>query len=83
MDTTTLTATAQFTVGRTYQCRAFSDYDTVYSFTVLSRTARFVTLEDAFGDVRRVGVYVSHGAERALPHGRYANAAVISADRPV
>lgn len=71
----------RFTVGRTYRCRAFSDYDTVYEFTVVARTARFVTFVDRWGDTRRVGVWVSNGVEKATPHGRYANSALVSADR--
>ena len=80
MDTTT-TDTVRFVVGDTYECRAHSDHDTVYRFTVTARTARFVTFVDRWGDTRRVGVWESRGVERACPHGRYANCAVVAADR--
>jgi hypothetical protein len=79
--TTTITDIVHFTPGSTYSCRAFSDYDTVYEFTVVARTARFVTFADRWGDTKRVGVWVSNGVEWAAPHGRYANCAVVRADR--
>lgn len=72
----------RFEVGRTYECRAMSDWDTVYSFTVVARSAKFITTTDRWGDRRRGGVWESNGAEWATPHGRYANCAVIRADRP-
>lgn len=77
-----MTETA-FKTGSTYECRSASDHDTVYRFTVTARTARFITTTDRWGDVRRVGVKTSSdGTEYALPHGSYANAPVIRANRP-
>lgn len=74
--------TERFIVGRTYECRSMSDYDTVYSFTVVSRTTKFITTVDRFGDKRRSGVWVGNGGEWAAPYGKYANAAVICASAP-
>jgi hypothetical protein len=71
-----------FTLGSTYECRSLSDWDTVYRFTVVARTARFVTFADRFGDTRRVGVWESNGVEWACPYGKYANCATICAERP-
>lgn len=71
-----------FTLGSTYECRSMSDWDTVYRFTVVKRTAKFVTFADRWGDTRRVGVTVTHDVEWACPYGSYANCAVVRADRP-
>jgi hypothetical protein len=71
-----------FKIGDTYECRAYSNYDMVYQFTVVSRTAKFVTFRDRFGETRRVGVWESNGVEWASPYGKYANSATISAASP-
>ena len=71
-----------FAVGSTYECRAMGDHELVYSFTVTARTPKFVTFTDRWGDTKRVGVWTSNGVEWATPHGKYANCAVVRADRP-
>lgn len=70
-----------FQVGKTYTTRSICDYDCVFYFKVLSRTAKFVTLEDAHGRVRRVGVSMWDGSESCSPHGRYSMSAVLSAKK--
>lgn len=76
-------APARFEVGRSYSVRSYCDHDTVFTFTVVKRTAKFITVRDRFGDERRVGVKVDHldnGREWALPCGNYSMAPAISAD---
>jgi hypothetical protein len=73
------TTTTTFQIGETYDTGRCADY--VWTFTVLSRTAKFLTIEDKYGDTSRVGVWVSDGVEKALPMGRYSMAPVIMADR--
>jgi hypothetical protein len=81
-NTMSITAEAvKFEVGQTYATRAMSDWDTVYSFTVVKRTARFVTLDCGYGEVKRVGVYEWDGVEKCKPHGTYSMCAVLSADK--
>lgn len=76
-----MTAPATFQVGHHYPT---GGHDYVWTFTVTSRTAKFLTLREAYGDVYRVGVRTNHdGSEWALPLGRYANAPVIRAEREV
>lgn len=82
MHTTTDTAApATFQVGATYDT---GNADYVWTFTVVARTAKFITIRQ-HGDIedRRVGVKVHAGREYALPLGSYSLAPVISADRPV
>ena len=72
----------RFADGGRYSATSIGDSNCVWTWEVVSRTARFVTLRDgATGDVRRVGVYQWDGVERARPFGSYSMAPSISADR--
>jgi hypothetical protein len=78
------TAPATFTVGQTYTCRSACDHTTVFSYTVIKRTAKFITIEDSSGRVKRVGALIdsgrlSDGGEFALPQGSFSMAPVIKA----
>ena len=76
------TATATFTVGATYSARSICDGETVWLFTVVARTAKFVTLlrdNGADGETLRVGVKTDDQGEWALPFGRYSMAPVLRA----
>jgi hypothetical protein len=70
----------KFEVGKTYQTRSICDHDCIYSFKVLSRTAKFLMIEE-HGETYRRGVYLYDGVEHCKPHGTYSMCAVISADR--
>ena len=69
----------RFKVGETYSTRSACDYDCVFSYTVKKRTAKFITIEDKHGRVRRVGVKVWGNEESAYPEGTYSMCPVISA----
>jgi len=77
---TTATAT-QFEVGQTYTTRSACDYDCIFIFTVIKRTAKFITVVDKFERETRCGVKTWNGVECAYPMGQYSMAPVISADR--
>ena len=79
-NTATATNTAAFAIGTTYTTGRGADY--VWTFTVIARTAKFITVEDKYGEVTRVGVKNYDGREIALPLGTYSMAPVISSDRP-
>lgn len=72
-------ATAQFHVGRTYQTRSICDYDCIFSFTILARTAKTVTVKVNGNTVRR-GLYLYEGVEQFKPFGSYSMCAIIGAD---
>jgi hypothetical protein len=76
----TATATKLFEVGKTYHDRAASDYDTIYSFKIVSRTAKQLTIEE-HGKVYKRGIYVYNGVECCKPHGTYSMCSVIRADK--
>lgn len=78
MDTT---AAPTFTPG-TIVNTGNGDY--VWTFEVVKRTAKFVTLRDVdTGDVRRVGIRTDSvdGGEWALPLGTYSMAPAVRPDR--
>lgn len=73
--------TTDFAAGQTVDTGA-GDY--VWTFDVLKRTAKFVTLRDQLsGDTYRVGIKRSDfdGVEYALPFGRYSMAPIVKPAR--
>ncbi len=74
--------TKQFQAGTTYTARSACDYDTVFSYRVVSRTAKQLTIERLNrGDTVKRGVYVWNGVESCKPDGTYSMCPVINADR--
>ena len=72
--------TVQFEVGKTYTTRSAVDYDSIYRFKVLKRTAKTLTLRENNETFRR-GIYIYDGREWCKPHGTYSMCPVIVADR--
>lgn len=70
----------KFIVGRTYWDRHAGDHDLVSTFTVISRTPKFITIQEA-GEKKPVrrGVYLYDGVEHCKPHGDYSMCMIISA----
>lgn len=72
-----------FEVGKRYFMRSACNYEAVWIYTVISRTKKFVTLQDDKGRVRRRGVYVYRNEECANPLGTYSMAPILAADNVV
>jgi hypothetical protein len=70
-----------FETGKRYFGRFITDADSVFSFEIARRTAKFVWLKDRSGALLRRGVRVSCGAEYCLPYGSYSMAPSLSAER--
>lgn len=71
--------TKSFEIGSTYTTRSFCNYDCIFSFKVMKRTAKFVTFE-YLGKPRRVGVKVDReGNEWCSPLGTYSMSPVLNA----
>ena len=70
--------TTQFQVGRTYSTRSIGDHDVIYSFEILKRTAKSVTVK-VYDKVVRRGLYIHNGVECFKPFGTYSMCAIISA----
>lgn len=69
----------QFEIGQTYSTRSICDHDTIFSFDILSRTAKTVVV-NVHGKWVRRGITVYDGVEQFKPFGTYSMCAVISAD---
>jgi hypothetical protein len=77
-NTQTTQALIQFKVGEQLSARSLCDYDCIFRFEVISRTAKFVTLK-YFNDTKRVGIKVRNGREYCSPLGVYSMSPTITA----
>lgn len=80
------TATVRFEVGQAYQCRSACDWDSISTYTVLSRTAKRMTISGGGAGIQVRGIYTYERdgihAERCKPNGTYSMCAIICADHP-
>lgn len=72
--------TTQFKVGQTYSCRSLGDWDCIFSFEVVDRSEKTVTIKSHRGVVRRK-IRVYDNVEKIDPLGRYSLSPTLSADR--
>lgn len=77
--TTTDNNIIKFQPGLKYSARSVCDYNCIWTFTVIKRTAKFITIEDQYGETKRVGVKVWDTSETAYPLGNYSMCPVIDA----
>lgn len=77
----TTTALIQFKVGDHLATRSFCDYDCIFRFTVLRRTAKTITLQ-YFNEERTCRIKISgrDGREFVLPLGNYSMSPILFAD---
>lgn len=68
----------KFAVGKTYTCRSIGDSDCIYSFTIVRRSEKTVTINYHDKEVRRT-IRVVDGSEQIDPHGRYSMSPVLRA----
>lgn len=75
----------QFVIGKVYECHSICDYDCVWSYTVIARTASTVTLKDnETGKIQKnriIGYSKICGVETVNPIGQYSMCPSLSADR--
>ena len=70
----------KFQVNSVYETRSLCNSDCVFSFTVIKRTKKQVTLKDnVTGETFRRGVFVWQDAEACMTYGRYSMAPTINA----
>lgn len=73
----------KFEVGKTYSMRSICDYDCVWTYTVIARTAKTVTLTDGRETIkRRISESTSKftGSESVYPLGTYSMCPVLHAE---
>lgn len=74
----------KFEVGKTYETRSACDHDCIFSYTVVKRTAKRITIKKRNkGKEYIVGTYEYEGVEHARPEGKYSMCPVINANREV
>lgn len=78
-----MTVTTKFEPGVTYYDHWVTDHTFRRPLTVVSRTAKFVTIEDSDGARKRCGVTVIDGEEIVYPHGRYSMCPILRAGNRV
>lgn len=71
-----------FVPGQKLATRSMANYDCVFRFTVISRTAKFVTLDDGY-DTYRVKIKIWDNAEVCMPYGMYSMAPVLVAGKNI
>ena len=76
----------KFEVEKTYTCRAAGDSELIYSWKVIKRTNKTITVVEQLGLVMDKPVLIKihvgdDGNEFALPDGRYSMCPVIRAER--
>ncbi len=75
---TNTTPITQFQIGKTYTCRSVCDYDCIFSFEIIKRSEKTITIKYHDREVRRT-VRVYDGCEQIDPHGRYSMSPVLTA----
>lgn len=68
----------KFEIGKTYSTTSICDSNCVFSFEVLKRTAKRITLKH-HNEVFTRGIYVYEGVEHCKPFGSYSMCAIIHA----
>lgn len=67
----------QFEVGKTYSMRSIGDHDCVWTYTVIARTAKTITISDGREEKRCIvckGISEMNGQEIIFPLGQYSMA---------
>lgn len=72
-----------FEIGQSYFCRSVCDYDCVWTYKIVSRTAKTITTE--CGKTFRINKKLTewHEAEAVYPSGQYSMCPVLEAGKIV
>ncbi len=70
----------QFEVGKTYRTRSIVDYDTIFLFHIVARTAKTVTFTQHDGEPKKRGIYLYENVEQFKPFGTHSMCPIVSAD---
>lgn len=73
----------KFEVGKKYSCRSVCDYDSIFTFEVISRTKKTVVLRGDFCSqtkIQKKGIKIRDGVETIAPLGVYSMSPVLRAE---
>ena len=73
-------AMEEFEVGKTYATHSVCAHDCIFSYTIVKRTEKTVTIRDKFGKVKRCKLHNNGKAEYIFPEGIYSMCPVLEAD---
>lgn len=72
-----------FEVGKTYTCRSACNHECIYTYTVVARTPKTITVREEDGSTKRLkiikGLSEYNGAESVYPEGKYSMCPIIRA----
>jgi hypothetical protein len=68
-----------FNVNQTYSVKSICDSECVFSYTVIKRTAKRITIKDKFNRIEKRGISIINGQEICYPEGKYSMCPVIRA----
>lgn len=75
----------RFEIGKVYECRSICDYDCIWTYTVVARTASTITIKNnSTGETQKnriLGYSKQSGIESVHPLGNYSMCPVLSADK--
>ena len=71
----------QFEVGKTYSTRSICDYECIFSYTVISRTEKTITIQDKHGKIKTCRPYIYENSEQIKPEGSYSMCPILRAER--
>lgn len=79
---------AKFEIGKSYFCRSACDYDCIWTFKVVERTAKTIKLVNTMsskGEITACRVFFLHNSqiEAVRPLGSYSMAPILSADKTI
>ena len=70
----------QFETGKTYFTRSICDYECIFSYEILSRTAKTIKIKSLCG-VKSKKVFIWDDCETIYPEGKYSMCPVLKADK--
>ncbi len=74
-------AIKEFEIGKTYATSSICDHDCIFSYTIMKRTEKTVTIRDIFGNVKRCKIHRDgrRPIEYIYPQGVYSMCPVLDA----
>ena len=67
----------KFEINRVYSCRSVCNCECSFSYLILDRTAKTVTIEDELGRSRRCKICQDGDGEYIFPEGKYSMAPLL------
>lgn len=73
--------TLTFEVGKEYIMHSPCDWDCLWKYEVINRTAKTITLQDEYGKIKKCRTSIFMGVESCKPLGSYSMSPILSAEK--